>query len=55
MFILLWLTKTERHIRAISAMIVKLLTGKGSMWTHYLQMCTYACISFASPALNGLS
>ena len=36
-------------------MITKQLTGKGLMWTHYLQACTYAYNSFASPALNGLS
>ena len=25
------------------------------MWNHYLQTCTYAYNSFASPGLNGLS
>ena len=36
-------------------MIGKQLTGTGQMWTHYLQTCTYAYNSFASPALNGLN
>ena len=34
--------KTERHIRTISEMIAKQLTGMGQMWTHYLQTCTHA-------------
>ena len=34
--------KAERHIRTISEMIAKQLTGKEQIWTHYLQTCTYA-------------
>ena len=30
-------------------MITKQLTSTGLMWTHYLQTCTYADNSFASP------
>ena len=44
----------EQHIRTISEMIAKQLTGTGLMWTHYLQTCTYAFNSFASPALNDI-
>ena len=47
--------KTERHIRTINGIIVKQSTGTGQMWTHYLQTCAYACNSFASLALNGVS
>ena len=43
-----WLLKTERHIRTISEMITKQLTGTGQMRTHYLQTCTYAYTSFAT-------
>ena len=47
--------KTEWYIRTISEMIIKQLTDKGWMWTKYLQTCTYAYNSFASPVLHGLS
>ena len=35
-------------------MIAKQLTGTGLMWTHYLQTCTYAYNSFASPTLKAI-
>ena len=47
--------KTEWHIRTISEITIKQLTGTGLMWAHYLQTCTYPYSSFASPALNRLS
>ena len=36
-------------------MIAKQLTAMGQMLTHYLQACTFAYTSFASPAFNGLN
>ena len=46
--------KTERHIRGISELTAEQPPGTGQMWTHYLQTCTYACNSFASPTLDQL-
>ena len=49
-----WSLKSKNLIRTINKIIAKQLSGTGQMWAHYLLTCTYACNSFASPALNGI-
>ena len=49
------MVKNRKHTRIVCETTTIQLTGTEQMSSHYLQTCTYAYNSFASPALNSLS